>query len=89
MKQSVAKRAVIGFAFLLGVAGAEEPLAGGITIRLYDYAGTPAGEVARAQEEARAIFARSKVRLTWLNCTLTPNGSPRTLPAMRCKARPS
>ncbi len=57
-------------------SAAQQPPANEIFIRLYDFAGTPARDVARAKQEASAIFARSKVRLTWLNCTLDAERKP-------------
>lgn len=53
-----------------------DPSGGGITVRLYNFAGTPAPEVVRAQQEASDIFARSDIRLKWLNCTLNTDGNP-------------
>ena len=55
---------------------AENASGGEITVRLYDFADTPAHEVARAQQEAASIFARSGIGIDWLVCTLDETGTP-------------
>jgi hypothetical protein len=47
-----------------------------IAVRVYDFAAIPVEEVKRAQQEADDIFARSNVRLTWLDCTLDAERQP-------------
>lgn len=46
-----------------------------ITIRVYNFAGIAAGEIARAQQEADDIFSRANVGLSWLDCTYA-DGKP-------------
>ena len=84
MKQSVAQRAVIGFAFLLGLpilAASADPkskaanLAGfdsQLTIRVYDYARLSSDEYEPACGQAERILSQAGVRTRWLNCALTP-----------------
>ncbi len=55
---------------------AQQIAPGAIIVRVYDFAGIPANETARAQQEADDIFARSNVRLTWLNCTMDSERRP-------------
>ncbi len=55
---------------------AQEPINDAITIRVFNFAGTPVEEMLRAQQEADAIFARSNVRLSWLDCTLDAERQP-------------
>ncbi|HEX4346739.1 MAG TPA: hypothetical protein VHZ73_04165 [Vicinamibacterales bacterium] len=46
-----------------------------LTIRLYDTAAIPAGDLTVAQSVAAAIFSAAGVTITWVNCvTATPRG---------------
>jgi hypothetical protein len=39
-----------------------------ITVRVYDYAGVPAGTLRQAEEEVTRIFNLARVELAWLDC---------------------
>lgn len=56
--------AAIGILLAAGSAYADVDL----TVRLYDTAAIPAGDLATAQAVSTAIFAAAGVTLTWLNC---------------------
>jgi len=55
---------------------AQETGGDAIIVRVYDFAGTQSDELARAQQEAEGIFARSNVRLSWLDCTIDAERKP-------------
>ena len=69
------------FIFILSLspvipAYATESLRSEITVRVYNFAGTPARDLACARQAASEIFARSEIDLNWLNCTLDADGQP-------------
>lgn len=52
----------------LGAVGAAaEP---GLTVSVYNYAPAPAAEIRRAEQEATAVFRRSGIEVSWVNCPL-------------------
>lgn len=61
---------------LLSPLTAQQTATDAIIVRVYDFAGIPAHEMARTQQEADAIFARSDVRLAWLDCTMDSERRP-------------
>jgi hypothetical protein len=71
------KRSLIALFALTLIYSSLSPLAAQdpITIRVYNFAGTAAAEIARAEQEADEIFARANVRLSWLDCTYA-DGKP-------------
>jgi len=69
--------AAIGILLAAGSAYADVDL----TVRLYDTAAVPAGDLAAAQAVSTAIFAAAGVTLTWLNCaTAAPQGACAEIP---------
>ena len=71
------KRSLLALFAMTLIHSIFSPLAaqGPITIRVYNFAAIPAGEIARAQQEADEIYARANVRLAWLDCTYA-DGKP-------------
>jgi hypothetical protein len=61
---------------LFSATATHGPAGDAIAIRVYNYAGIPAEQISGAQQAADDIFARSNVRLSWLNCTLDAERKP-------------
>ncbi len=59
-----------------------------ITVRVYDYAGLPAGTLAKAGLEARKIFAKSGIETEWVECPLE-RGVEERYPACRKPISPA
>jgi hypothetical protein len=49
------------------VSAAAEP---GLTVTVYNYSAAPAVEVRRAEQEAAAVFQRSGIEVSWVNCPI-------------------
>ncbi len=71
---AVAKLATLALCFTAWCYGAFAAQANGtipLTVRIYNYAGVPAGVLSHAEKETDRVFAQTGIQLSWASCAVS------------------